>query len=1031
MRPYQKPNPKTLKKTKFLLGQLNCNTLRCPLKLQATATKAAELKLCFLAVQEHRIRGSDTIDMKDPVGNWSFSYSGFKGKSYGGVGLLFDRNHVSIIDMIEPINGRLQIFRLKINRLKVVLPVIYSPTNEAALSTRENFYRETNKAIEKVRQDNPSFKLIAPGDYNATIGRDYTNRGYECIGTNNDKYETNNNGQLLIELATKQKAKLANSFFRSKRIHFNTFSCALYKKRLDYFMVDNFIFKMIRNCRVFRLQNDRSADFCTDHRLLVLEIDLPSSKASKILDKSIKRKPKKPKAKPQFGLLRDDPQVRQLYSAEVANQLGDDLTCTDANECLEKVITALTASADKVLPKVEPEKRIEPWEDESYQKMISDQRILKGKERKRMSKKIKNLRKKLKKRYFSAKAAEINFLNETRNVEKLFSKAKDFPTVFKKSRASAIHPSKLEQHFKKHFSRKPFVMPPELTNPENYSYLEQYRSKIEIDESPPETAEIAKCLKTFKNGKCAGSDKINAEMLKYGQSEKLLEILKNLIHEVWDGRKQPEIWKFSTVSTIYKNKGSCQDAAMYRGISVSAVTSKIIPKIILSRTKEAYESIISPNQYGFRQERSTTDGIFILKSLLEKTRNPVVCTFIDLKAAYDWIDREALLKVFEYRTGATTFAKILAESFRETSAQITGSKNTFPTEAGLKQGALESPVLFNIYFDFCIQIAKNQITAAFPQRHYPTLKFRIPSICQLRDRASRSTSRGAANEGVEGTVGVDEEEYADDLVLVTLSIDEAKRSLEIYDENFRRFGLTVSFGKTETMLFGFSEEETAVESLFSISEEKIKNVRKFTYLGHKITNENVDQTDTSSLTHRIQLATSKFYEMKLVLQDREVDIETRAQIFLQAFVRSRLLYGCQSWDLREAEIKKLEVTWHGFLRRMINKGFRRKNDKKAADGNGLEIDMAYVYTNEDLVRITKTVPLRQFIYTQQLKYTAHLVRLPNSDMRKQILFADAAKNKSSIWKRFERILGIDESQIQKMMIDKSKMHELLAIVGDC
>ena len=77
-------------------------------------------------------------------------------------------------------------------------------------------------------------------------------------------------------------------------------------------------------------------------------------------------------------------------------------------------------------------------------------------------------------------------------------------------------------------------------------------------------------------------------------------------------------------------------------------------------------------------------------------------------------------------------------------------------------------------------------------------------------------------------------------------------------------------------------------------------------------------------------------------------------------MRSRLLYGCQSWDLREAKIKKFEACWHGFLRRMVNKGFRRKNDRKTADSNGFEVDMAYVYSNEDLVRITETVPLRNY-----------------------------------------------------------------------
>ena len=81
------------------------------------------------------------------------------------------------------------------------------------------------------------------------------------------------------------------------------------------------------------------------------------------------------------------------------------------------------------------------------------------------------------------------------------------------------------------------------------------------------------------------------------------------------------------------------------------------------------------------------------------------------------------------------------------------------------------------------------------------------------------------------------------------------------------------------MLFNFDEETTAKKSLFSINDEVIKNVRKFTYLGHKITNTDVADYDTSSLDHRISLAKMKFQELKKVLQDREIDIKTRAATY--------------------------------------------------------------------------------------------------------------------------------------------------------
>ena len=422
--------------------------------------------------------------------------------------------------------------------------------------------------------------------------------------------------------------------------------------------------------------------------------------------------------------------------------------------------------------------------------------------------------------------------------------------------------------------------------------------------------------------------------------------------------------------------------------------------------------MISPNQYGFRQQRSTTDGIFILKNLIEKTNTPFVATFIDLKAAYDWVPRDSLIKVFEFRTGATKIAKMLAEGFRDTKAQITGSKEQFSTTCGLKQGALESPVLFNIYFDFCIAIAKEKINQEISPGKV-SLKFNIKTEC-LGPRELRT--HGDSH----GEVEVDEEEYADDLVGINTSIEEARQSLVAMDETFKKFGLTISFGKTETMLFGFPEEDAARTSLFEVSGEAIKNVRSFTYLGHSISNLDVNDIDTSSLDHRISLAKGKFQELKKVLCDRDIQLPIRAN-FLQTFVRSRLLYAVQCWDLREAEIKRLEACWHGLLRRMVNNGFRKKEPQ-------VEDSYALFYNNEDLVRITGTVPLRRFIHEQQIRYTAHLCRLPNTDMRKQILFSQGRRYSRSIWKKFGRLLNLSEIQLRKDMMDRARVKDLLDLL---
>ena len=87
--------------------------------------------------------------------------------------------------------------------------------------------------------------------------------------------------------------------------------------------------------------------------------------------------------------------------------------------------------------------------------------------------------------------------------------------------------------------------------------------------------------------------------------------------------------------------------------------------------------------------------------------------------------------------------------------------------------------------------------------------------------------------------------------------------------------------------------------------------------------------------------------------------------------------------------------------------------------------MSFNYSNEDLIRITGTASIRNYIHKQQLKFLAHVCRMNNNDMRKQILFAIEAKNSQSIWSVWEKVLNIDRKQIWNTMMDKDKFFDFL------
>ena len=105
------------------------------------------------------------------------------------------------------------------------------------------------------------------------------------------------------------------------------------------------------------------------------------------------------------------------------------------------------------------------------------------------------------------------------------------------------------------------------------------------------------------------------------------------------------------------------EARNYRDLSIGANMSRIIAKLLMNRLKEAYEKQLGKEQYGFRQNRSTSDGIFIIRNVIEKYGETIVAVYIDLTAAYDHVPRDFLFRVLIIRTGAKHLIAILKKMY--------------------------------------------------------------------------------------------------------------------------------------------------------------------------------------------------------------------------------------------------------------------------------------------------------------------------------------------------------------------------------
>ena len=326
-----------------------------------------------------------------------------------------------------------------------------------------------------------------------------------------------------------------------------------------------------------------------------------------------------------------------------------------------------------------------------------------------------------------------------------------------------------------------------------------------------------------------------------------------------------------------------------------------------------------------------------------------------------------------------------------------------------------------------LRCVEHEVLEQFPNTGLQ-YSFRIPGHCSNREQRS-----------IQGLSGIQRLRmllYADDIVLLCNDIDELSEIVKIYDKTFTRFGLKISTGKTETMAFNVDEELKSRPSLISIGDVALKNVRAFKYLGHMIVN--TDDNQYNFLNFRIASAYQKWNDLKHVLTDRRVKMNTRTKI-LEACIRSRLLYSVQAWQLSARELKKIESIWHNFLRKMIVHGFKRKNvpleyvKKNRSNSNAatdilepVDLDWAFVYTNNDLENITKTTSISNFCKTQHFKYIAHVTRLGNDSLQKQVLFScDHKKYARDRWLKFEKELNISRDQILRTMQYKKEFTSLL------
>ena len=247
-----------------------------------------------------------------------------------------------------------------------------------------------------------------------------------------------------------------------------------------------------------------------------------------------------------------------------------------------------------------------------------------------------------------------------------------------------------------------------------------------------------------------------------------------------------------------------------------------------------------------------------------------VILFIDFKRAFDSIHRGTLMRILRAYGIPEKLVRLIECSYHDTMARVKtedGLTEAFAILAGVLQGDTLAPYLFIIVIDYLMRQALEGRDVGFT----------------LRRRRSRRHPE----------VKITDTDYADDLSLISDTIEQAQEFLRSLEGAAEAVGLHLNESKTKFMATGYEEP-----SLITSSGRQLEWVEDFVYLGAHL------QSTEQDLRVRKAKAWAACHRLARIWN---TDLRRSIKVNLfRTTVEAILLYGAETWTLTSSLEKQLD-----------------------------------------------------------------------------------------------------------------------------
>ena len=677
------------------------------------------------------------------------------------------------------------------------------------------------------------------------------------------------------------------------------------KGQIDYILVNRKWSNSVMNSEAY----SSFESINSDHRIVTARIRL-SVRANK---------PKRRTNMLCWSALRTDVEVHSRFAISVKNRFQE--LCSevsldgDSNSSrYSNMVAACKHAAEETIPKQQKVKSRLPWEDSDIARCRLKVSTLSANKRasrkpedialfKEAIEELDSLYLQKQEEYIQAKTADIEAAH-VQHKSKLVWKIVNEVTKRKKrnsGRLNASNPNERIALWKNHFSTLLGSAP----SPTPITIEQVIAEELPICCDDFTIEELSASLKTLHNNKAPGLDDIPAEVWK---SRILDNELLDFCNKTLNGDK-PENWSESGIVPVPK-KGDLSKPTNYRGISLTAIAAKIYNRMLLDRLRPHVDPLLRPNQNGFRKGRGTVSQILTIRRIIEgvKAKNlKAVLTFIDFKKAFDSVDRQKLMDILRAYGIPEKIVKAIEVMYTNTRAKVLspdGETDFFEILAGVLQGDTLAPFLFVIVIDYVLRRA----VGGYEHLGLTLAEGRTSRLPRKVNMASQS-GKSISDTG-----------YADDLCMLSDTLQEAQELLTRVETAAAEVGLFMNEKKTEYMSFGLSGRPLA-----SKSGADLKKVDDFLYLGSWV---NTTERDLSVRIAQAWAASNKLDTIWKSRLCRDLKIQ-----FFRATVESVLLYGAECWSLTKQQQKRLDGCYTRLLRASLNISWKQRLTNKVLYGS--------------------------------------------------------------------------------------------------